>query len=202
MLSKIPLLIYFSFVGYFLLFGFAALQYPGGSDAFPDANSYDLFHNYWCDLMGEESKNCLPNSGAVYAKIAHVISAFGLGLFSIIFPFLFEKRAKIHRYITISGVLMSIFYALILTELHDLAINLTGLSGAFVFFLAAYEMLTSKKTTVFLSFLAVVLISSFSLFIYLSQWNIYYLPFIQKIMLLSITSWMIWITWLIEKKIA
>ena len=200
-IKKVPIAIYVAFGLYFALFGWAAWIYPGGSDAFPDAAHYDWFHNYWCDLMGKESKNCQPNIGHFLAKIAHVVSAVILILFSIIFPFLFEKRKSIHKVITWSGILMGISFALILTELHDIAINFTGLFGGVLFVLAAYAILTSGMRSVFWSFLLVVAISSLSFLVYTFKWNIYYLPFLQKIMLLSITTWIIWVSWKIKVQV-
>ena len=196
--KKVPPAIYVAFGVYFMLFGVAAWIYPGGSDAFPDATHYDWFHNYWCDLMGEESKNCQPNRGHILAKIAQVVSAIALILFSIIFPFLFEKRKPIHKVITWSGILMGISFALVLTDLHDIAINLTGLFGSLIFISAAYAILTSGMKSVFWSFLLVVTISSLSFVVYTFKWNIYYLPFLQKIMLVSITTWIIWVSWKIQ----
>lgn len=59
----------------------AAWAYPGGSWADPQAAGFDLFANYWCDLIGGTAGNGESNAGsALLARTG--LSALGIAQFT------------------------------------------------------------------------------------------------------------------------
>ena len=160
-----------------------------------------MFHNYWCDIASIESKNCQPNPARPFTLVAHLIISGILICFSFVFPKLFEKEKKIHRFIEICGVLMGISYAFVLTYFHNQALNFTALFGIGVFAVALFELSKKEHLPVLSLFFVCVVSGSLCLFIYLTNWNLYYLPFLQKIMMVVCTVWVVWVTWLVRKKV-
>ena len=201
MIKKLTTAIFIGFLIYYGLFAIAISKYPGGSDAFPDSTAFDMFHNYWCDIMSIESKNCQPNPARPFALVAHLIIAGILICFSFVFPSLFEKEKKIHRFIQVCGVLMGISYAFVLTRFHNQALYLTALFGVGVFVCAFFELMKKEHLPVLGLFIVCLILNLICLNIYITSWNVYYLPFLQKIMMLVCTAWVVWVTWLVRRKV-
>ena len=201
MIKNLTTAIFIGFAIYYGLFAIAISKYPGGSDAFPDSTAFDMFHNYWCDIMSIESKNCQPNPARPFALVAHLIIAGILICFSFVFPGLFQKEKKVHQFIRVCGVLMGISYGLVLTDLHNQALYLTALFGIGVFVGAFSELLQKAYRPVLGLFIVCLVLNVVCLYIYITSWNLYYLPFLQKIMMLVCTAWVIWVTWLVRRKI-
>lgn len=201
MIKKLTTAIFIGFAIYYGLFAIAISKYPGGSDAFPDSTAFDMFHNYWCDIMSIESKNCQPNPARPFALVAHLIIAGILVCFSFVFPPLFNEKKKIHRFIQVCGVLMGISYAFVLTNFHNQALYLTALFGVGVFAGALLELLKKEHLPVLGLFIVCLILNLICLYIYITSWNLYYLPFLQKIMMLVCTAWVVWVTWLVRRKV-
>lgn len=202
MIKKLTTAIFIGFAIYYGLFAIAISKYPGGSDAFPDSTAFDMFHNYWCDIMSIESKNCQPNPSRPFALVAHLIIAGILICFSFVFPRLFEEEKKIHQFIRTCGIMMGISYAFVLTHFHNQALYLTALFGIGVFVGALFELLKKEHLPILGFFFVCFILNCICLYIYITSWNLYYLPFLQKIMMLVCTAWVVWVTWLVRKKIA
>jgi len=201
MIKNLTTAIFLGFVIYYGLFAIAIYLYPGGSDAFPDSTSFDMFHNYWCDIASIESKNCKPNPARPFALVAHLIIAGILICFSFVFTKYFKKEKKIHRFIQVCGVLMGISYAFVLTYFHNQALYLTALFGVFVFVSAFFELLKKEHLPVLSLFAVCAVLGCLCLYIYVTSWNLYYLPFLQKIMMVVFTVWVVWVTWLVRRKV-
>jgi hypothetical protein len=112
-----------------LLYGWAALRYPGGAPNDPTTPGFSWTRNYWCNLLNETALNGQPNPARPVALGAMLV----LGLTLILFWYEFPRRAGLpptgRRLVQTSGALAMVLGLFIFTPLHDALINLASLFG-------------------------------------------------------------------------
>jgi len=196
---------YFPIVGmavYLILFVWAALLYPGGSDNLPmDENGYSFFHNFLCDTNNKISHSGIKNSGQFIAVLAHLTLSFTMMSFFYILPEIFSHQNRNTKLIRFFGMLtMAIFGFMYQQSLHDLIVTLTGIFGSMAFVPIFIELIKFKnKAFVGLTYLVFVL----SIIVFLSfqtDIGIYYLPFIQKFVFIIDAILVVWTALIVIRK--
>lgn len=71
--------VFSALIAFGLLLSCAALSYPGGSFAQPQAADFSFWHNFWCDLLSTHAPNGAPNVlGSTLARLAFACFAYAL----------------------------------------------------------------------------------------------------------------------------
>ncbi|MEY3236340.1 MAG: hypothetical protein RI883_441 [Bacteroidota bacterium] len=185
---------------YTILYIIATRYYPGGSNFDKTQIGFHWSTNYWCELLGEYSKNGFINKARPIALVGMIFLSLSLSLFWIQLPNSLSLTKISNRIIQFCGMLSMIFFSLIFTDYHDVFIGLAVLFGATAFILTIYGFykLGNLKTYLFGSF-CLILVAINNL-IYLFDFQINYLPILQKITFLCIFVWITSITFYVSKK--
>ncbi len=176
---------------YVFLYFYAAFLYPGGSQANAHAIGFDWVHNYWCDLLHATAINGALNPARPIAIIGSVILACTVAYFFYTFP---HKRAMPHPWALLTrygGLTAMAFAVLLFTPYHDLVSIIGGFFGVLALVGVFKELIQSGKTSILGLGLWCMLLILINNFIYFTTLGIEVLPFIQKITLLFIFSWII-----------
>jgi hypothetical protein len=191
--TKTGILLYLPIIGiflFFLLYAYAASKYPGGSQEDQFSVSFDLFHNYWCDLMKAIAYNTKPNPARPIAISATYLLAGSLALFCIQFSSYLPVSRFWDLCTSISGVIAMMIGTLIFTSLHDKVIlvgSLFGLLtvvGIFKGLIHNHEI-QHQRMAIFCFFLIV----GNNVLYYSEQY--YFLPLIQKMTFFIVLIWII-----------
>ena len=190
--SKFPMLIALVGIVLFVLsYILAALNYPGGSWAFPNRDGFSFWHNYLCDLLDVYAINGEVNSGRFYA-----IAALGLlctGLFWLWFylPRLFETKNFNQKVMKISGLFSLLIIFFLALGNHDVVVRIAGIFGVIAFITCSIELFKSGYKNLFLCGILCLSVFLINYYIYETGLFIKSLPVIQKITFVLFISWFI-----------
>ena len=93
-------------LGIFILFYIvAAINYPGGSWAYPNQAKFSLRHNYLCDLLDNYSTNGTINSAKYYARFSLGFLCGSIILIWFYLPNLFEKQSFNSKTMWLYGIM-------------------------------------------------------------------------------------------------
>lgn len=176
---------------FIILFGYASILYPGGSQANMNSLGFDWIHNYWCNLMNEKAINTQINPARNTAVTALVILCISLALFFIQFARVVVKSVIRKRIIQVFGVLSMFFAALIFTKYHDLMTIVSSVFGVFVVIGIIWEVFKSNLKLFKYGGIVSILLLILNNYIYYSGNLIAYLPLLQKITFLIVLCWII-----------
>lgn len=179
---------------YIVLYIIATRYYPGGSNFDKKQIGFHWSANYWCELLGEYSKNGFINKARPIALTAMLLLSFSLSLFWIQVPKSLELHKISNRIIQFSGVLSMIFFSLIFTDFHDIFIGLAVFFGTIAFAFTIYGFYQLGCTKIYLFGSICLILVGFNNIIYLFDFQLNYLPNIQKITFLSVLGWITSIT--------
>jgi hypothetical protein len=176
---------------FILLYFFATLLYPGGSQVNKDAVGFSWINNYWCNLLNENAINGQLNP----AKPVAITGMFILCLTLAFFWFLFPKEMKVNKnlklVIQISGALaMTIAFFLFTNINHDLVTNLASVFGLIATAGTYIGLYKARWLILFRFGLINILLVAANSYVYYTKGLIIYLPVIQKI---SFAVFLIWI---------
>ena len=176
----------------FIIFYFlSASAYPGGSDADKTAKGFSWQHNYWCELLANEAQNGQTNTARPIAIMAMIILAISLIIFWYTIPGLFTNKKIVNKTITFTGISSMMVMPLLLTNSHDLVINIAGILGC----IAIIGLLANlfRHRLYFLLYLGIfcLLLCVLNNYVYYSNDLLKYLPVIQKISFLIFLLWFI-----------
>ena len=176
---------------FILLYVYSSTLYPGGNQANINEIGFSWTHNYWCNLMNNNSINGMPNPAAPYAISAMISLCIGLCLFF----FQFANKIAISKYwkiiIRVSGTVSMIFACFIFTRHHDLMTILSSLFGLVVVVGIIKEIYKSDMNIFKMGGVICILLLTVNNYIYYSHHLIEYLPIIQKITFTFILTWVV-----------
>ena len=175
----------------FAIFYFtAASQYPGGSNWSVGTKGFNLWTNYWCDLVWEAAKNGQPNPARPIALTGIGFLCLALALFFFLTPRYFRLPRWVQIGIQISGVLTMALIPLIFDEIfHDTALKIVSFSAIFALvgtLVGLYR--TGWYRLLAMGFLCIGLIG-LNQYIYFGLDDLSPLPFIQKVAFFTVLLW-------------
>lgn len=174
-----------------LLYVVAACQYPGGSNADQTAIGFSWQHNYWCDLLGDVSKNGAVNVARPIALTAMLMLSVSLAVFWWLLPYLYSNRSQYIRLSQWAGVLSMVIVLFIGTPYHDAVMNTAGCFGL-VALTATFLGLYRSKFFALIGFgVFCMILMLLNNYVYHSHQQIIYLPIIQKVTFILFLSWIV-----------
>ena len=176
----------------FIIFYFlSASAYPGGSDADKTAKGFSWQHNYWCELLANEAQNGQPNSARPIAITAMIILAISLIIFWYTIPTLFTNKKIISKIITYTGIGSMLVTPFLLTNSHDLVINIAGILGCIAIIGLLANLFRLRLYFLFYLGIFCLMLCGLNNYVYYSNNLMTYLPVIQKISFLIFLLWFI-----------
>ena len=176
---------------FILLYFISASLYPGGSDADKTAKGFSWQHNYWCELLANEAQNGQPNSARPIAITAMIILAISLIIFWYIIPTLFTNKKIISKIITYTGIGSMLVTPFLLTNSHDLVINIAGILGCIAIIGLLANLFRLRLYFLFYLGIFCLMLCGLNNYVYYSNNLMTYLPVIQKISFLIFLLWFI-----------
>lgn len=174
---------------YVIFYYIAAQYYPGGSNFDPSQKGFDLFNNYWCELLGRNAKNGQPNEARPIGMTGMVILSITLSNFWFNFPKVIPINQLMDRTLRLSGILAMFCSIFIFSHYHDIFIYLGVAFGTITFVLSLYGQYRNNLKGFFLLCLLCYILILINNLIYLSDFLIIYLPLIQKFTFALIFIW-------------
>ena len=185
---------------YIILYFIASRYYPGGSNFDKSQVGFHWLTNYWCELLGEYSKNGYINKARPIALVGMIFLSTSISVFWIQLPNSLALNNISNRIIQTCGVLSMVFFSLIFTDFHDLFIGLAVFFGAIAFILTIYSFYQKGYSKMFLFGIICLILVAFNNIMYLFDFKLNHLPILQKITFISIFIWITTITIFISKK--
>ncbi len=193
-----------SFAGifcFFLLFYIAAQLYPGGTHLNPYSEGFDWINNYWCHLLNESAKNGKINIARPVALSATGLICISLIIFQIQFALKLCTSQLRKNVIIFIGAFTMICTSLLCTPLHDIITIISSFSGLVVLILVLFELHLNEYTKLFYWGVFATLLLIFINIIYNTEFLILHLPWLQKVSLVFILFWIIFVNLEIRKKL-
>jgi hypothetical protein len=185
---------------YLVVFVFAAMDYPGGSENVPSAIGYSFFHNFLCDVMNPITPEGVHNPARVLAIVSHLILSVTMIAFFYLLPALFSWSNRNTFVMRLMGMLTMTVFVFMYTPFHDEIVTATGVLGTVALVPFFIEMRKYPdgllKTLAYTCFS----LSMIVFFIFETRIGYYYLPFLQKITFLFDAWWVIWVSVIVLKK--
>jgi hypothetical protein len=180
---------------FLLLYIWASIYYPGGSQADPNAKGFSWVHNYWCNLLNDRAINGQQNPARPIAAAGMAILCLALSVFWLRFPATSLGKQPLVRWLQVAGVAAMVTALLLNTSLdHDMITNLASLLGLIAVAGTLAGLYKLKWWGLFwLGIVNLVLVLLNNLFYYDTA-LIAYLPLVQKISFLSFLAWFYFIT--------
>ncbi len=174
-----------------LLYFFATLLYPGGSQVDKNSIGFSWINNYWCNLLNETAINGQPNLSRSIALAGMLVLCSTLSFFWYNFPKHIILNKALKQVIQFSGILAMIIAFFLFTQFnHDLVTNAASAFGALAIigtFIGLYKNNYHKLFQFGLINILLVVINNLC---YYNKELIIFLPVVQKI---SFVTFLIWI---------
>jgi hypothetical protein len=181
-----PLIGNFLFV---ILYVFAAMLYPGGSNTDKTSIGYNWTENYWCNLLNEKAINGEINTAQPVAITAMIILCISLSSFWILFPILAQVKKSYRLLIQIAGIISMVTAFLLLNNVdHDIAVNTSSLFGFIAMIATILALRQLKWNKLFLFGLFNIFLIALNNYLYHSG-HMTGLPIVQKFSFLSFLVW-------------
>lgn len=170
---------------FLIFYAIAATHYPGGSMVSPEHPGFDFKNNYLCDLMDEYAINGAPNPSKAYARIAFGILCLSLMLLWYLLPELFNKKRKLQKIMSLSGMLSMGVALFLASGIHDLITRISGIFGILSIIILCAELLKEgfKKHLNFGIITLIMILANF--YMYEFESALHHLPLLQKFTFLS-----------------
>lgn len=180
---------------FMVLYVIATFYYPGGSTLKPTHQGFDWINNYWCDLIARYAKNGDWNQARTIALTAMIILFSSLALFWFYLPRLFHERKAFTLLIRYTGSVSMFILIFIFTGYHDSVIGIGTSISAIPLTATLIELYRHKFKRLYYLGLICVLLIVLNFIIYITEWGVIALPFIQKITLLVFLIWILLTDW-------
>lgn len=171
------------------LYGYASTLYPGGSQINVDTVGFDWVHNYWCDLLGKEAANELPNPARPAGIVATLVLCLSLTIFFLQFAKNIAVQIHWKKAIAIGGTISMLLAAFVFTDQHDWIIIVSSLFALFAGVGMVIELYRSDLQTYKISGAACIALIIINNFLYYTEIGLEYLPLIQKVSFFIILFW-------------
>jgi hypothetical protein len=176
---------------FILLYFFATLFYPGGSQVDKNSMGFSWTNNYWCNLLNETAINGQPNPAKPIALTGMFVLCLTFSFFWFIFPKQINISKNLKLTIQVSGILAMTVALFLFTHLnHDLVTNLASSLGAIATIGTFIGLYKTKLFRLFALGLLNILFVGLNNLCYYNKELIVYLPVIQKI---SFATFLIWV---------
>ena len=174
---------------FIILFVIAANFYPGGSNVNRTKEGFDWINNYWCDLFSKTAKNGESNPGRIYGLTGIILLFSSLAVFWYYLPQFFHER-KLNTYIIrYTGSISMFILIFVFTRFHDSVIGIGSTISAIPMAATLNELKKNRLKTLYFSGWLCILLLLLNFFIYITNWSVAILPFLQKITLLLFLIW-------------
>ncbi|MFD0863802.1 hypothetical protein ACFQ1M_16420 [Sungkyunkwania multivorans] len=190
----------FGMVIFVLLYFFAAMLYPGGSDAFPNKPGFSFIHNYLCDLLDVQAINGELNTSRALAIVALGILCTSLILLWFYLPVIFTTKSVNQKITLVTGVASLGMTVFLSSVNHDLILRIAGSFGVITLLSVLIELFKIR-------FFKLFGWGVFCLFIFLGNYYVYEtgsliraLPLIQKVTFLSFIGWFVVLNLVVYRK--
>ncbi|MBT8287123.1 MAG: hypothetical protein HKN00_00500 [Flavobacteriaceae bacterium] len=180
-----------SFVLFLLFYLIAALNYPGGSYAYPSHPEFSFVDNYLCDLLDEQAINGHANLAKIYARISLGFLCFGILLFWIHIPELFQRKNKLLNLMRISGILSMAITVFLAAGNHDLITRSAGFFGAIALCLSFIELYRGGFKIFAYSGIVCLLLIALNFYSYETGFLRRVLPLFQKVTTVICLGWFV-----------
>jgi len=183
----------FGILLFVLLYIFATLYYPGGSQFDEHSTGFSWGDNYWCNLLNEPAINGQHNEGRPIALTGLVVLCFSISVFWYLFPRYIHFGMHARLLIQLSGALSMIIAIFLFTDYHDAvtyiasAFGLIAIAGTFI---GLYKI---KWLGLFGFGIMNMLLVVLNNYLYYTQGMLIYLPVVQKITFITFLLWICWI---------
>lgn len=184
-----PILTVSGIIVFVLLYFLAAYYYPGGSNFDAHQVGFKWSTNYWCELLGFNAKNGQHNSARPIGLSGMVILSIAISIFWFNIPKLIPQKKWMNTLLSFSGILSMICSAFIFSHFHDLFIYLAVLFGTIAFGLTLNGLHKNQMTVFYIYGIVCLLLILINNAIYLTDYFILYLPWIQKITFFAVFLW-------------
>lgn len=196
----LPYIPIFGLIIYVVVFSFAAVDYPGGSENHTYYEGYSFFHNFLCDVMNPVTQGGLVNEARGLAIVSHLILSLSMIIFFYILPNIFHWENRKTKWIRSVGVLTMTAFIFMFTSYHDAIVVATALLGSLALIPYFIELRKYSNREFKLLSYACFLLSFVVFVIFVTKIGFYYLPFIQKITFFLDAWWVIWVSVIVIKK--
>lgn len=174
---------------FIILFVIAANFYPGGSNVNRTKEGFDWINNYWCDLFSKTAKNGESNPGRIYGLTGIILLFSSLAVFWYYLPQFFHER-KLNTYIIrYTGSISMFILIFVFTRFHDSVIGIGSTISAIPMAATLNELKKNRLKTLYFSGWLCIFLLLLNFFIYITNWSVAILPFLQKITLLLFLIW-------------
>ena len=174
---------------FFVLYVIAAWCYPGGSNANRAAFGFNIYTNYWCDLLGSHAKNGQLNPAQPIAFTAMLELCLTLAYFWYVTPAVFNFPKPAQRFLQTAGALSMIVAPFIFTAHHDTIINIAGSLGVLAMLGTFAGLYKNQHAGLFRVGLGCLFLCGLNNYMYYTHWFIEHLPIIQKITFFLFLLW-------------
>jgi hypothetical protein len=186
-------------VSFYVLYAIAAWFYPGGNYDDRREPGFSLFRNYFCDLLEPLAKNGEPNPGRGVGLVAAALIVPTLALFWHYVVALYPNQPRLRVTTRVSGFVSALATLLLLTPLHDSAVEVGGGFGLVAFFSVLIALPRAEHGSLFLGGVAAVAVSSACFFIWRTGIGVSALAGLQKLAFALFLSW-VFVTSLAAKR--
>lgn len=174
-----------------LLYFFATLLYPGGSQVDKNSIGFSWVNNYWCNLLNETAINGQPNTSRSIALAGMFVLCLTLSFFWYYFPKQITMHKSLRQIIQVSGILAMIIAFLLFTKInHNLVTNAASTFGGLATIGTFIVLYKNKYHKLFQFGLFNILLVGLNNLCYYKYELITFLPVVQKI---SFVTFLVWI---------
>jgi len=169
----------------------AAQYYPGSHQWDFESVGYDIFKNFWCDLIWPELYTGEPNPSSGIGIFTTIFLTLSLAVFFIEFA-LHVPMSKISSYlIMFGGSVAMIFASLIFTDIHTEAIYLAAGFALIALIPMIAVLIRNRYNTLMIWGGVTIFLLVISIYQVATKWAYEILPFSQKIAFVIGLTWVI-----------
>lgn len=178
---------------FLVLFVYCASLYPGSSQHDIHAKGFSWRHNYWCDVLDKSTYAETPNPARPWGILATLVLCAGTGYLFYLIPRAFESTTSQLILITYLGIASMIVASLIFTPLHNYVIAICSILALIALILVFQVLYQNTQWLLLYTGLLACLVMIGNNVIYYSRWGVEHLPWIQKVSILIIFAWIVFL---------
>jgi len=169
----------------------AAQYYPGSHQWDYASVGYDVFRNFWCDLIWHETYTGDPNPAAPIGVFTTVFLTLSLAVFFIEFGRHVPMSKRSSVVIMGAGATAMMFASLIFTDIHTTAIYIAAGFGLIALIPMVIALIRNGYTGLVLWGALTIAALIFCIYQTATKWNYEILPFGQKVAFVIGLGWVI-----------
>ena len=178
---------------FLILFLYCTTLYPGSSQHDINAIGFSWQHNYWCDILEIDTYNMERNPSSKWGILATIILCIGTGWLFYQFPDHYHASNTEKWLVSGFGISSMLVASLIFTPLHNYVIAIATTLALIAILAMFYVLFRQQEWPLFYYGVFACTIMLINNYIYYSRSGVEHLPWIQKISLLIVFSWIVMI---------